>query len=181
MGEIHAHEFMTIDGVIESPSWTFEFGFDPAMGEAIGALTGRAGGILLGRKTFEMFAPAWRDRTPEEDPGVPFFNDTTKHVVTATLDDAGIWQNSQVLGPYDPEVIRRLKDEGDLYVSGSTQLVRALIDDGLLDGLHLFVFPLALGAGQRMFPEGEPTRKLALAHHAVYPNGVVYLQYAPAC
>src|SRR3954454_5864820 len=85
MGEIHVHEFMSADGVIDAPVWTFDYGFDPRMGEAIGAFAARSTAILLGRTTFEQFEPAWSTRTVEEDPGAPFFNDTTKYVVSSTL------------------------------------------------------------------------------------------------
>jgi dihydrofolate reductase len=149
------------------------------MGETIGALTARSSAILLGRTTYEMFEPAWSTRTAEEDPGAPFFNDTAKYVVSGTLSDP-TWRNSTVVGPYDPATIRRLKDdtEGALYVSGSVTLVRALLADGLVDGLHLFVYPLTLGAGPRLFPEEAPTR-FELDGTAAYPNGVVYLAYRP--
>lgn len=180
MGEIHVHEFMTLDGVVETPSWTFEYGFDPQMGEAIGAVTGRSEGILLGRNTYEMFAPAWSTRTAEDDPGAPFFNDTPKHVVSSTLSDPD-WGPAEVL-PYDPDAIRELKEQasGDLYVSGSVQLVRAMLADGLVDGLHLFMFPLTLGDGLRLFEVGRPSHRLELAEQDRYPNGVVYLNYRPA-
>ena len=65
MGAIHVHEFMSLDGVIDTPTWTFDYGFDPKMGETIGAVTERSGGILLGRTTYEMFEPAWSTRTVE--------------------------------------------------------------------------------------------------------------------
>jgi dihydrofolate reductase len=179
MGEIHVHEFISLDGVIDAPTWTFDYGFDPKMGEAIGAVTARSQGILLGRTTYEMFEPAWSTRTVEEDPGAPFFNDTTKYVVSGTL-DAPTWRNSEVVGPYDPDTIRRLKDEvGDLYVSGSGTLVRALLDDGLVDGLHLFVYPLTRGEGPRLFPDGASARKLSLERSERYDNGVLYLAYRP--
>src|SRR4051794_29163203 len=172
---------MTLDGVIDAPTWTFDYGFHPRMGETIGALTQQSRGILLGRTTYEMFEPAWSTRSADDDPGAPFFNDTTKYVVSGTLTDA-TWRNSALVGPYDPDAIRKLKDEtdGDLYVSGSIQLVRGLLADGLLDGLHLFVFPLALGTGLRLFPEGSPQTKLALTGSETYANGVVYLNYRPA-
>ena len=89
MGAIHVHEFMSLDGVIDAPTWTFDYGFDPQMGATIGAVTERAEGILLGRNTFEMFEPAWSSRTAEDDPGAPFFNDTTKYVVSSTLQNPG--------------------------------------------------------------------------------------------
>ena len=180
MGAIHVHEFMSLDGVIDMPTWTVDYGFDPGMAAAIGAVTERSRGILLGRTTYEMFEPAWSTRTVEDDPGAPFFNDTTKHVVSATLTTA-TWRNSELLGPYDPDAIRRLKTDvdGDLYVSGSGTLVRALLADGLVDELHLFVYPLTRGAGPRLFVEDAAPGKLSLRASESYENGVVYLAYRP--
>ncbi len=180
MGEIHVHEFMTLDGVIDTPTWTFEFGFDPQMGEAIGAITSHCRAILLGRTTYEMFEPAWSRRTADDDPGAPFFNDTAKYVVSGTLAEA-TWKNSTILGPYAPDTIGDLKAsvDGDLYVSGSGTLVRALLADGLVDALHLFVFPLTRGAGPRLFEAGGPSLKLDRAACRAYENGVVYLAYRP--
>ena len=180
MGAVHVHEFMSLDGVIDAPTWTFEYGFDPKMGEAIGAMTERSRGILLGRTTYEMFEPAWSSRTVEEDPGAPFFNDTTKYVVSGTLSE-GTWRNSEIVGPYDPDRIRRLKDEvdGDLYVSGSITLVHAMLDDGLIDGLHLFVYPLTRGSGPRLFEDGAEPRTLTRLACEEYENGVLYLAYRP--
>jgi dihydrofolate reductase len=171
---------MTLDGVIDAPTWTFDYGFHPRMGEAIGAVTDRSTGILLGRVTYEMFEPAWSTRTVEDDPGAPFFNDTTKYVVSGTLETA-TWRNSEIVGPYDPEAIRRLKDEmdGDIYVSGSVTLVRAMLADGLIDELHLFVYPLTRGSGPRLFPEDAPPGKFSLARSESYDNGVAYLAYRP--
>jgi dihydrofolate reductase len=150
------------------------------MAEAIGAVTERSRGILLGRTTYEMFEPAWSTRTVEEDPGAPFFNDTTKYVVSGTL-TAPTWRNSKIIGPYDADAIRSLKSEveGDLYVSGSGTLVRAMLADGLVDELHLFVYPLTRGAGPRLFPEEARAAKLSLATSESYDNGVVYLAYRP--
>jgi dihydrofolate reductase len=101
---------------------------------------GGCDGILLGRTTYQMFEPAWSTRTAADDPGAPFMNDTMKYVVSSTLGKV-TWRNSEVVGPYDPAVIQRLKDgaPGGLYVSGSGTLVRAMIADGLVDELHLFV------------------------------------------
>ena len=177
---IHVHEFMSLDGVIDAPVWSFEYGFDDGQGEDLGAVTGASRAILLGRVTYEMFEPAWSSRTVEDDPGAPFFNDTTKHVVSGTLTDA-TWRNSEILGPYDPAAIRGLKDEveGDIYVSGSGRLDRAMLADGLVDELHLFVYPLTLGSGPRLFPEGAEPARLSLAASEAYDNGVVYLAYRP--
>ena len=180
MGEVHVHEFMTFDGVIDAPTWGFDYGFDPKMGNAIGAVTSRCRAILLGRTTYQMFEPAWSTRTVEDDPGAPFFNDTIKYVVSSTL-TTPTWRNSQILGPYDPGAIRRLKDdvEGDIYVSGSATLVHGVLADGLIDGLHLFVYPLTRGSGPRLFPEGAAPTKMSLAACERYDNGVVYLAYRP--
>ena len=155
MGAILVHEFMSLDGVIDAPLWTFEFGFDPKMGETLAGVTGGCQGILLGRTTYQMFEPAWSTRTVEDDPGAPFFNDTMKYVVSGTLTDA-TWRNSEMIGAYDPDRIRQLKDsvDGDLYVSGSGTLVRALVADGL----------------EGRFELGGVDR---------YDNGVLHLDYRP--
>ena len=178
MGAICVHEFMSLDGVIDAPTWTRAYGFDPRMGERLAAVTGRCRGILLGRTTFEMFAQAWPNRTVEEDSGAPFFNDTTKYVVSATL-RTPTWRNSRIIGPYDPDAIRRLKGEvdGDLYTSGSGTLVRAMLADGLVDELHLCVYPLTRGTGSRLFADGAAAGKLSLVVCEPYENGVVYLAY----
>jgi dihydrofolate reductase len=181
MAAIRVHEFISLDGVIDAPSWTFDFGFDPKMGEAIAGITGSCDGILLGRTTYEMFEPAWSARTPEEDPGAPFFNDTAKYVVSATL-ETPTWRNSQVLGSYDVKRIQRLKDQSakGLYVSGSATLVHALLDDGLVDELHLFVYPVTRSAGPRLFAEGALPTRWTRANAELYDNGVIYLQLTPA-
>ena len=180
MGAIHVHEFMSLDGVIDAPTWTFDYGFVPQMAEIIGAITASSRGILLGRRTYEMFEPAWSTRTVDDDPGAPFFNDTTKYVVSATLTTA-TWSNSKIIGPYDPDAIRGLKDEvdGDIYVSGSSTLVRAMLANGLVDELHLFVYPVTRGPGPQLFPEEAAPGKLSLAACESYENGVVYLAYRP--
>ncbi len=180
MGGILVHEFATLDGVIDEPTWARDFGFDPAMGAAIGELTSRADAILLGRKTYEMFAPVWSKRTADEDPGAPFFNETPKHVVSATLEEA-TWQNTIILGPYDASAIQQLKDSvaGGVYVSGSGTLVRAMLADGLVEELHLFVYPLLTGGGRHLY-EGPAPVDLRLERYEQYENGVLYLVYEAA-
>ena len=181
MGKIAVHEFISLDGVYENPSWTFDYGFDPQMAETLAGITAGCRAILLGRRTYEMFYPAWSTRTAEDDPGAPFFNDTKKYVVSSTLEDAA-WNNAEIVGAYDKGAIQKLKDEtdGDIYISGSGTLVRALLSDGLFDELHLFVYPIALGSGEKLFLDsGEPT-KLGLQASDTYANGVVHLAYGPA-
>jgi dihydrofolate reductase len=178
LGAILVHEFVSLDGVIDEPTWTFDYGFDPKMGEALGEVTERSRGILLGRRTYQMFEPSWSTRTAEDDPGAPFFNDTTKYVVSGTLTEA-TWRNSKIIGGYDPDAIRSLKQQvdGDLYTSGSGTLVRAMLADGLVDELHLCVYPLTRGPGPRLFPEDAAPGKLSLAACESYANGVLYLAY----
>ena len=179
MGKIHVHEFISLDGVIESPTWTFDYGFDPQMGEELGEITRACEAILLGRTTYEMFYPAWSTRTVEDDPGAPFFNDTPKYVVSRTLKDAE-WNNTTILGGYRADRIQALKDEtdGDIYISGSAMLVRGLLADGLVDQLHLFLYPVALGSGAKLFVDDET--RLALTTTRAYDNGVVRLSYGQA-
>jgi dihydrofolate reductase len=180
MGKISVHEFVSLDGVYEDPSWTFDFGFDPKMGETLGAITQASDAILLGRRTYEMFYPAWSTRTADDDPGAPFFNDTAKYVVSGTLESAP-WNNSTILGAYHPGAVGELKDRTQgIYVSGSGTLVRGMLADGLVDELHLFVFPIALGTGKRLFPEGSGTTKLRLLATEAYDSGVTHLAYGPA-
>src|SRR5438045_1094699 len=171
---------MSLDGVIDAPTWTFEYGFDPKLGQAIAAAMEGCEGILLGRTTYEMFEPAWSQRTAEDDPGAPFFNETTKYVVSSTLTTT-TWRNSRIIGRYDADAIRALKGDvdGDVYVSGSGTLVRAMLADRLVDELHLFVYPLTRGSGPRLFTEGAAPGKLSLAACQPYENGVGYLAYRP--
>lgn len=181
MGKILVHEFSSLDGVIEDPAWTTEFAFSPAMGESIGALVGSCSAILLGRRTYELFAPAWSARAAEDDPGAPFFNDTPKYVVSGTLRDPA-WGPTTVLGRYDAGVVSELKArvDGGIYVSGSATLVRALLADGLVDALHLFVYPVVLGSGLRLFADPGERLPLRLDGCERYDSGVAHLSYAPA-
>jgi dihydrofolate reductase len=179
MGRIVVHEFMTLDGVNEDPSWTFGFDFDPDMGVAIGEMMGGCEAILLGRKTYTMFEPAWSKRTAEEDPGAPFMNGSPKYVVSSTLKDA-TWNNSTIIDGYDADAIRSLKEKHakNLYVSGSGTLVRAMLADGLVDELQLFVFPIVLGKKSgHLFAEDGQDRKLELKSNDMYKNGVLHLAY----
>ncbi len=147
------------------------------MGQDIGTLMSGCTAILLGRNTYEMFEPAWSTRTAEEDPGAPFMNESTKYVVSSTLTQT-TWRNSKIVGPYSADAIDQVKAEveGGIYVSGSSTLVQALIADGLLDELHLFVYPVTRGTGPRLFPDNPPTN-WTLAHSTTYDNGVLYLVY----
>lgn len=181
MGRIRVHEFTTLDGVVDAPTWSAPYSFPDEMAATVGEITGTCAGILLGRTTYEMFAPAWSGRSAEDDPGAAFFNGTPKHVVSTTLTDPA-WGPVEVLDGYDPAAITALKEtsDGDLYVSGSATLVRAMLADALVDELNLLLYPLAVGTGTRLFPEGGPPTTLSLTSARAFGNGVVHLAYGRA-
>jgi dihydrofolate reductase len=108
-------------------------------------------------------------------------NDTAKYVVSGTLRSAD-WANSTVLGKYSAEAIAGLKQrvDGAIYVSGSGTLVRAMLADGLVDELHLFVYPIVLGSGDRLFHDDGTETRLSLGSCTSYTSGVVHLMYGPA-
>ncbi|MGW4795807.1 dihydrofolate reductase family protein [Nonomuraea sp. NPDC004297] len=180
MGKILVHEFITADGVIDDPGWSAGYPFTDAMNDAVAGITARCRSIVLGRVTYRFFEGPWGERTDADDPHASFFNDTPKYVVTATL-DTPTWRNSSILGPYDPDAIRRFKDaaEGDIFISASGTLVRALLADGLVDELNLFVYPLTLGRGTRLFPADAPPLTMRLEAHRAFENGVLHLTYRP--
>jgi dihydrofolate reductase len=180
MGKILVSEFTTLDGVIGAPTFTFPYGFTEAMGEAMGRLTGSSEAILFGRTTWVESGPAWSGRDMADDPGAPFFNETPKHVVSTTLEDVSSWSGSSVVPGYDVEAVQALKDsvDGGIYCYGSGTLVRALLADGLVDELHLWLYPVAVGAGPRLFEEGAATT-LQLGGAESFENGVVHLTYVP--
>ena len=182
MGTIMVSEFITLDGVIGVPTFPFDYGFTDAMAAAMGRLTDQGSeAILFGRKTWVESGPAWSGRDMADDPGAPFFNNTPKYVVSTTLDNVDSWNNSTLLGGYDAEAIRRFKNgiDSGIYVYGSGTLVRAMLADTLVDELHLFMYPIALGAGPKLFPEGAPKTTLSLADSESFDNGVVHLTYTP--
>jgi riboflavin biosynthesis pyrimidine reductase len=179
VGAIHVHEFMSLDGAIDAPTWTFDYGFLPQMEKAIG-----------GHRTVPSH-PARAHDLRDVRAGVVDADGGRRsrgavlqrhHQVrrSGTLTDA-TWRNSKIIGPYDLDAIRSLKDEvdGDIYVSGSGTLVRAMLADGLVDELHLLVYPLTRGSGPRLFPEDAAPGNLSLAACESYENGVVYLAYRP--
>jgi len=180
MGRILVHEFMSLDGVIDAPLWTFDFGFDPRMGETLASVTGSCQGILLGRTTYQMFEPAWSTRTVDDDPGAPFFNDTMKYVVSGTLTEA-TWRNTEIIRNNVIDSIRALKAQpgGTILTDGSSQLVHAMIEHDLVDELHLLVYPLTLGNGKKVLPNGVHTT-FTLKSAKPYPTGVVGMHYVRA-
>ena len=154
MGAIHVHEFMSLDGVIDAPTWTFDYGFDPKMGEAIGAVTGALAGHPARAHDVRDVRAGVVDADGRGRSRARRSSTTRPSTSSPGRSTTATWRNSELLGPYDADAIRRLKDEvdGDLYVSGSGTLVRAMLADGLVDELHLFVYPLTRGAGPAALP-----------------------------
>ena len=180
MRKIVSSLFISLDGVVESPDqWTPAYWSDE-LGEAIGGLMGSSDAMLLGRITYEEFAPAWSSREMADDPGADFMNNTPKFVISKTLESAD-WTNSTVVRGDLAEEVGKLKQQsgGDITISGSGTLVRSLLADGLVDDLHLFVHPVVVGHGKRLFPEGVPQQTLKLASATAFGTGVVHLAYHP--
>jgi dihydrofolate reductase len=172
-------EFITLDGIVDSPGggdhpqagWTFkEVEFDEAAYEIKGREQDEAGALLLGRVSYEEFAPVWP--TMAEFAG---YNAMPRYVVSRTLRDTSRWP-AEVLGSL--EEVRRLKqgDGGPLLVHGSATLAQGLAAQGLVDRYHLLVFPLLLGRGKRLFGDG-PKQNLRLVESQAYGNGVTKAVY----
>jgi dihydrofolate reductase len=182
MGKLVVTEFISLDGVIEEPRWTFEFnrGED---GDQFKADELRAADAqLLGRITYQGFAQAWPSMAT--DWFGEKMNDMPKYVVSTTLtDDEADWTNSTVIRGDIAGQIAQVKERvaGDIVVAGSAQLVQALVEHDLVDEYRLMVFPIMLGSGKRLFAEGTPRTVLRLLDSKpVGPDGVFILTYAPA-
>lgn len=150
MGKITVAMYLTLDGVMEAPSWTTPY-WDDTLGRYQGQAQEEAEALLLGRRTFLQFAAAWPNM---KRPGSAFMNGCTKYVPTNTLREPiweGVYLRHQVI-----QEIRQLRESKNLLVYGSADLVRTLFAEGLVDEYRQMVFPLVLGSGKRLF-EGEGT------------------------
>ena len=176
MGSINAGLFVTLDGVIEAPqTWQGEY-FDDEMGAAVGGLMGANDAMLLGRRTYDEFAAFWPDADPA-DPTTAQMNGTPKYVVSTTLEKAE-WENSTVVAGDVAAELLALKRDERLGVTGSATLVRWLLREGLIDELHLFVHPVVVGRGRRLF-DGGGTIPLRLIGSTAFGTGVLHLVYGP--
>lgn len=179
MRKVIAGLFVTLDGVFEEPvRWQGPY-FNDEMGAAVGALMA-ADTMLLGRRTYEEFAAFW-PKQGTEDPIAAHMNGTPKLVASTTLHEV-TWQNSTLIRGDVAAELRRLKAQpgGEIGVTGSGTLVRSLLRDGVLDELHLFVHPLVVGAGKRLFPDGADAAVLELVSATPFATGVIHLTYASA-
>ena len=182
MRKVVAAEFMSLDGVIEAPDqWHFPY-FDEEMGEAIGEGFAASDAMLMGRVNYEGWAAYWPEQDPEENPIADTMNGRRKYVVSTTLEEPLEWSNSTLIkGNEFAEEIRNLKgQEGkDIAISGGPTLVRSLLDHGLLDELRLFVHPIVVGSGRRLFEDEAESRPLELLDSKTFKTGVLYLTYRP--
>jgi dihydrofolate reductase len=179
--------FVSLDGVVEAPGgepgyrnagWTFkDVEFDPAAYEIKGAEQEEATALLLGRVSYEAFAPVWPGMTVE----FAGYNAMPKYVVSTTLDEKDLvdnWGETTILRSLDEVATLKETDGGPVIVHGSATLNRALADAGLVDRYHLLVFPVLLGAGKRLFSETDKDKQnLKLVESASYGNGIQKLVY----
>jgi dihydrofolate reductase len=187
MGRIVVTEFVSLDGVMEDPGGSENFGqggwsFKVSRGDEGDKFkldeTFASDALLLGRVTYEGFAEAWPSREGEF---ADKFNNMPKYVVSSTLEKAE-WQNSTVLKGDVVEEVGKLKQEqdGDIVVHGSARLVQTLIEHDLVDELRLMVYPVVLGSGKRLFGDTSDGKPLRLVDSKVVGDGVAILIYKPA-
>lgn len=177
MRKINAWLFVTLDSVIEAPEeWVMA---DDDMFGAIEADYAKSDALLLGRRTYETFAASWPERGSDV-PNADWMNNTRKYVVSTTLESPE-WNNSTVIEGDVAEAVTRLKleDGKDILVNGSGALVRTLMRNHLLDELRLFLHPVVVGSGRRLFDDESDPFELALVDSHAYENGVISLTYKP--
>ena len=194
MRKLIVSEFITLDGVLQSPGYPdedpsggFEAGgwqqryFDDVLGRAAIEGLAASGGLLLGRRTYEIFAGFW-PTAPADDPLAKIINGLPKYVVSTTLQEPLPWANSQVLRGDVAQAVGELKgqDGGDLRVLGSGELVQTLMEQDLVDVYALMIHPLVVGGGKRLFRDGNPGTSLRLVESTTTSTGVLIVCYVPA-
>jgi dihydrofolate reductase len=193
MRKIIVASFTSLDGVMqapggpnEDPTGGFTFGgwvaphFDDALGAAMGEIFGRPFDLLLGRKTYDIFAAHWPYVVDPNDPIAGAFNRVTKYVASRSSPTL-TWQNSQLLGNDIVASLKKLKSEDgpDLLVQGSSDLLQTLWKNGLVDEFSVLIFPVVLGKGKRLFGAGATPAGLKLVKSQAYPTGVIVANYRP--
>jgi dihydrofolate reductase len=173
-------ENITLDGVIDAEGGWFSTDGGDDLAAATRGHMAAADAVLLGRVTYEQFAGYWPARTDDATGVSDYLNRTTKYVVSSSLATAD-WQHTTILrGPLADEVTALKRQPGkDIVATGSVTLVRSLVQENLVDALRLFVHPVVLGQGRRLFPDGRD-RKLRLADTRTFRSGVVLLTYRVA-
>ena len=188
MRKIFVLEFMTLDGVIQAPGGSkedtaegFPYGgwmgpyFDEVGGQEMEQQMKETAALLLGRKTYDIFAGYW----PEHTETWPQVNKITKYVVSTTLQNP-TWENTQVI--HDIDELKKLKDTDgpDLQVYGSANLVQSLMEQDLVDEFWLKIFPITLGTGKRLFEKGTIPAAFILTSSKISPSGVIFARYRRA-
>lgn len=192
MRELIVAEFITLDGVIQAPGgadedteggfehggWTWPYWHDD-IGKHFFEAMSETDAFLLGRKTWEIHGGAFE--TMEGDPFAEALNSIQKYVVSATLKDASAWRNSTLISENVIETIRDLKQQPgkNILLDGSSVLARALAENDLIDEYRLHVYPIVLGSGKRLYPEGKRL-DFTLVEVSPLPTGVVYMRYRRA-
>jgi len=195
MRKVIVNEFMSLDGVAQAPGGAEE---DTSGGFAHGGWHMRymedelarrwvlesivaAGGFLLGRRTYEIFAAYWPNAPEEEQVIAEPLNTKPKYVASTTLTVPLDWQNSTLVGGDVASAVAALKQEGggDLHVIGSTELVRTLIEHDLVDEFRLMIDPVLLGGGKRIFRDDGSLKPLRLVDGQVTSTGAILATYAP--
>lgn len=194
MGRIIANTNLTLDGVMQAPGRAdedtrdgFEHGgwgqpyFDEVMGQKAAEGMASTGAFLFGRRTYEDFASVW-PTMPEDNPFAAVLNERPKYVVSTTLREPLPWANSSLLEGDPGETVAALKErlDEDIVVLGSGELVRSMMERGLVDRYVLWIHPLVLGSGRRLFTDGLSTASLGLVDTTITTTGVVIATYEPA-
>jgi dihydrofolate reductase len=195
MRDVIVSEFMTLDGVVQAPAYPDEDtsgGFahggwhtgylDEAAMRWVVETVSSAGGFLLGRGTYDIFAGHWPKAGDEEQALAQPLNTKPKYVASRRLTEPLEWQNSSLFSGDAVDAVRALKGEdgGDLVVLGSAQLVQVLMQAGLVDQFRLMIDPVLVGGGKRLFGEDGPLRPLRLVDSQITSTGAVLATYAPA-
>jgi dihydrofolate reductase len=193
MRRIVVATFTSLDGVMQAPGgaqedptgsfalggWTAPY-FDEALGASLGEIFSRPFDLLLGRKTYDIFAAHWPYVTDPNDPIAALFNRVTKYIASRS-DRTLSWQNSRLLGNDVAAALTKLKGEDgpDLLVQGSSDLLQTLWKNGLVDEFSVLIFPLVLGNGKRLFGSGAAPAGLKLVKSRSFPTGVIVANYRP--
>jgi dihydrofolate reductase len=195
MRKVIADEWMTLDGVIQAPGQAdedttggFQHGgwhvgyFDDLAQRRVVESVVTAGGFLLGRRTYEIFATHWPNASEEEQVLAEPLNIKPKYVASKTLTEPLAWQNSTVLQGDVAEAVAALKQEDgeDLHVIGSSELVQTLFAHDLVDEFRMMIDPVVVGGGKRLFRDDGALRPLRLLDSQVTTTGVIIATYAPA-
>jgi len=176
MRKIIVSEFLSLDGIMENPAWSFKYWNDEIAKFKSGE-DYSTDALLLGRVTYDGFSKAWPE---SKDEGAPRINGMPKYVVSTTLKNPE-WNNSHVISGNIVDEIKKLKqqDGKNLLLYGSGKLAQTLMQNDLVDQYSLLVYPIVLGTGQRLFQDGSPNMPLKLINSQTFSNGVTAMVYEP--